>query len=125
VSQPSGLQARTGVLGGLAVAQLQAWRTYAAKWCYRLELRHTEPTHRIPVIDQYHLVCVVCEQSLMTMMSEGIPYMLNTELLLDAITAHLRNVHRDMEATVYGENETASAGAGRAGTSGCDGTDPS
>jgi hypothetical protein len=124
VSQPSALE-RDRAVGPMALAQLQAWRTYAAKWCYRLELRHTEKTYRIPDVDQYHLVCVVCEQGFMTMMSEGIPYMLNTELVLDSLTAHLRNVHRDMEAIVYGENEKASPGTGRAGTAGSNGIDPS
>jgi hypothetical protein len=99
-------------LSGLALAQLAAWRAYAARWYFRLEPRRTDKGHRIPEVEQYHLVCAVCENSITVMSSEGIGYLLYADQILDEVTRHLRNIHRDLESTVYGNEQRENGQAG-------------
>jgi hypothetical protein len=95
-------------LAPVALAQLAAWRRYAAKWNYHLELRQTDEHHRSGANkDQYHLVCAMCHRSISLMMHDGIGYLMNTELTLDNVTRHLREFHRGLEATIYGTESTA------------------
>lgn len=89
----------------LALAQLAAWRAYASRWYWRVESRDTGLGHRLGAgVEQHHAVCAVCETSMAVLTSEGIGYLMNTEQMLDAVTRHLRNVHRGVEAEVYGES---------------------
>lgn len=97
------------VLAPLAVAQLAAWRGYALKWHYYLARRVTPADHRIPGAVQYHICCAVCDTSMAVLSSEDVPYLFNTELILDAVTAHLRNVHRNVEGDVYGGKEPSAS----------------
>lgn len=113
-------------LGPLAVAQLAAWRTYALKWHYYLTRRVTPADHRIPGVPQYHLCCAVCDTSVAVLSSEGMPFLFNTALILDGVTAHLRNVHRDVEGEVYdGKDPETSANPRGPGTGSSNDTDPS
>ena len=96
----------------MAVSQLEAWRAYASRWYWRLERRQTEPEHRIPNVEQYHLVCAACDNSITVMSTDGLGYLLNAERVLDEVTRHLRNIHRGLEAEVYGNGKNAEVDTG-------------
>lgn len=115
------------VMNGLALAQLAAWRDYAARWYWHIQRRDTETGHRLgDGKEQYHAVCAVCDTSMAVVMSEGTGYLMNTEQMLDAVTRHLRNVHRGVESDVYGNDngQNASADTGARGYSDSDGSGP-
>lgn len=104
-------------LAPLAVAQLAAWRAYAARWHWHLARRVTEDGHRLGAgTEQYHAICAVCETSIVVLSSEGIGYLFNAELMLDGVTRHLRNNHRGIEAEVYGNGQDAETSAHARGT---------
>lgn len=97
-------------LAPLALAQLAAWRAYAAKWNWHIARRDTETGHRLGKgREQYHAICAVCDTSIAVVTSEGIGYLMNTELLLDGVTRHLRNQHRGIESEIYGGKDPSSA----------------
>lgn len=104
-------------LAPLALAQLAAWRAYAARWQWVLERRVTEDGHRLGSgTEQYHAVCAVCASSIALLSSEGIGYLMSGEIFIDAVTRHLRNNHRGIEAEVYGNSEDATTAASARGT---------
>lgn len=86
----------------LALAQLAAWRAYAARWYWHVESRDTELGHRLGAgVEQHHMICAQCDTSVAVVTSDGIGYLMNTEQILDGITRHLRNQHRGIEDDVY------------------------
>lgn len=108
-------------LAPLALAQLAQWRAYAARWQWTLERRVTEDGHRLGSgTEQYHAVCAVCNTSIALLSSEGIGYLMSGELLIDAVTRHLRNNHRGIEAEVYGNAENAAVAVGAGSDSATD-----
>jgi hypothetical protein len=78
-------------LGAVALAQLEAWERYAREWPLRL----------VPRENGTHLVCAVCEQTLLPVTYHDQPYTFTGNTTLAATVAHLRNVHRWVEPEVY------------------------
>lgn len=117
---------RSREIAPLALAQLEAWRAYASRWYWHCERRDTETGHRLGEgKQQYHAVCAVCDTSIAVLASEGIGYLMNTEQMLDAVTRHLRNVHRGVEAEVYGDDrQDATIDTGARGRGDSNGTNP-
>lgn len=96
---------RSRELAPVALAQLAAWRAYASRWYWHVESRDTQLGHRLGAgVEQHHMICAVCDTSMAVLTSDGIGYLMNTEQTLDAVTRHLRNMHRGVEAEVYGDD---------------------
>jgi hypothetical protein len=114
---------RSREIAPLALAQLAAWRAYASRWYWHVESRDTELGHRLGAgVEQHHMICAVCDTSIAVLTSDAIGYLMNTEQMLDAVTRHLRNQHRGVEAEVYGDDtgQDAQADTGTRGHSNSD-----
>ena len=118
---------RSRELAPVALAQLAAWRAYASRWYWHVESRDTELGHRLGAgVEQHHMICAVCDTSMAVLTSDGIGYLMNTEQTLDGVTRHLRNMHRDIEAEVYGTDNghDAQADTGTRGRGDSDSSNP-
>jgi hypothetical protein len=78
-------------LAAIAQAQLRAWEEYAREWPLRMVHRE----------NGNHLVCAVCEHTLLPVSYRGQAYTFTGNTTLAATVAHLRNVHRWTEEEVY------------------------
>lgn len=78
-------------LAALAVMQLRAWEEYAREWPLRI----------VPKENGNHLVCAVCEQTLLPVSYQGQAYTFTGNTTLAATVSHLRNFHRWTEEEAY------------------------
>lgn len=78
-------------LGALALAQLQAWEAYAREW----------PVSVAAKANGIHLVCAVCEMTLLPLTHNKTSYTYTHSITLAATVSHLRNVHRWSEEEAY------------------------
>lgn len=104
-------------LAPLAVSQLSAWEQVARYWTLTPVYLATPEGHREgPEVYQLHYTCggmgpnpeddmpyagVGCGQSIFCLDNGHGPYHVNAAQILAAVTAHIRNVHRDLEERVY------------------------
>jgi hypothetical protein len=121
---------RSRELDAIALKQLEAWRAYASRWYWHMARRDTQTGHKLGAgKEQYHAICAVCDTSMAVLTSEGTGYLMNTEQVLDAVTRHLRNMHRGIEGEVYGndngQNTQVDTGARDDSDSDSAGTHPS
>lgn len=97
-------------LSKLALKQLWAWQALAMEWHINVVYRKTESGHLLGAgVSQYHLACVTCGGTITVLMSGSMPYLLTNQMILDDITRHVRNVHRDLEDDVYGRQDPTPA----------------
>lgn len=103
-------------LAPLAVRQLAAWEGVAKKWILIPVYLRTEEGHRLgPDVWQLHYTCGgmeahrndaspygPCGQGILMIDNGSGSFYTTAELVLAAVTAHIRNVHRDLEDMVYG-----------------------
>lgn len=74
-------------IGGLAVVQLALWEAIARNWPVSLIKRETGT----------HLTCRLCDVSVLPVDDNHADYLLTADIMIAAIVAHLRNVHRDLD----------------------------
>lgn len=102
-------------IGGIAVAQLEAWEKVAKSWTLVPVYLGTQEGHRLGAgVFQLHYACGGmeqheselpptggCGQGIITL-HNGTGFLIATpETILAAVTGHIRNVHRNLEARVY------------------------
>lgn len=106
-------------LANLAQTQLAAWEAVAKKWVMIPSHLVTEEGHRLGRgIWQIHYLCGgldnrrndpppygPCGQSVMTIDNGYGSFHTSPGLILAAVTAHIRNVHRDIEEMVYADDK--------------------
>ncbi len=80
-------------LAAIAQTQLSAWEHVAREWPLQVVARED---------GSYHLVCAVCDMSLIPVIyTTGTSYTITHNVTIAATVAHLRNVHRQIESEVY------------------------
>lgn len=108
-------QLRPKAIHPIAQKQLEQWSFYAKRWGLRAETRETEEGHKLGKgVLQLHLVCAgyagnydepvpwgPCGTSVYTIHDGGNFSVFDTETINSLVVAHIRNVHRDIEETVY------------------------
>ena len=82
-------------LAALAARQLRAWELRAREWPMRIAAKENGT----------HLICAVCEQTLLPLTYLEKPYTFVGNTTLAATVAHLRNVHRWVEEEVYSNGD--------------------
>lgn len=106
----------------VAIAQLSAWEMVAREW----------PINFVPHDDAWHAHCAVCGTTITPLADyRGSGYWISIDIMLAAMVAHLRNVHRDIEGEVYkgdpingSENTKPASGTGIASSDDSGNTDP-
>ena len=91
------MKQRDGMLGGLALRQLEAWEGVAREWPVTTDDRETGQ----------HLTCGACTQTIFAITYLGKPYVLTLNTVLAATVAHLRQAHAYLESEAYGGPDVA------------------
>jgi hypothetical protein len=103
-------------LSNLALSQLAAWEAVAKKWIMLPVYLGTEDGHRLGAgVLQLHYTCGgmenhgkdtspqgPCGQAIISIDNGFGSYHTSPGMILAAVTAHIRNVHRELEDMVYG-----------------------
>lgn len=84
-----------GKLGGIALAQLQAWEAKARDW----------PLSFSAKASGLHMVCRVCRMTIVPITDTSSGYVVTHNITLAATVAHMRSVHGWLEREVYQDGQ--------------------
>lgn len=95
---------RSGELKDIARLQLGAWELKAVDWRIRVQELEDERTH----LKFTHLCCAEDSKSIFILQDPlGSSYVTKLSTLLSATVAHIRAVHPEVEAEIFGERKAS------------------